>query len=476
MDEVVLSLANGLGYEYRRGAGVHRFQRPGSPFILGFEATNEHTLLPHIYVRTTSWNWPGERSDLNDIFSTCFAVTMRQASGISCRFMEVPNEFSGIRSELYARYLIPEQPFLTGYPFDAALESIKPFFASAFWAEASTNLLFQACGASDETQGSYTASDEALTSWAGCVKSVLGSTNSEATYNSRIKPSWWYYRASSGTAIVRSQDLAMGLAFLGRPRDDQFTHQMRTDYGVLSRDRDVRNYMPNAARARIRRILTALEGSSDIKPAVAMLENQTIAAAGSHCIFLQTNTGRREYHRRIKEVRRRNAAEAEYIFSEEPLEWVDYIPGDRFQSLVADLLDREPGVSRVRPVGGVNEADGGRDYLIEWTTPLLAGENPEENVPPSKSRRVAVQVKSNHAPVGRADVTGVYDTMKHYRVEGYLLVVRSRLTVPLVDLLDGIRAADGLFADWWEGSDVEERLRKYPDLLQRYRDIVHPKC
>jgi hypothetical protein len=84
-----------------------------------------------------------------------------------------------------------------------------------------------------------------------------------------------------------------------------------------------------------------------------------------------------------------------------------------------------------------------------------------------------VQCKSDKKAVGRTQVTGVYDTMRHYDA-GYLLVVRSRLTVPLMDILDGIRMEGTQFADWWEGIDVEERLRANPDLLDRYNDIVRP--
>jgi hypothetical protein len=473
MNEDVLSLAEGLGYEYRQGTDIHRFQRPGSPFKLGVEVTNEYTMFPYIYVRTTSWNWPSERSDLNDILSTIFATSLRN-SGISCRFVEVPNEFSRIESELYARYLVPEQPFPTGYPLDSASENLPHLIASAFWAESATGLLLQGCGAKDGEEGSSTGTDADLAAWAVGVDDILAQNNTEATCNSRTNPSWFYYRSSGGTAVVRSQDLARGIHVLGQPGDHQ-PRRMRTERGELSRDRDVRNYMPDATRARIRRILGALEGSSDIEPTVTVLENQTVATAGSHCIFLQTKTGRREYDRQIEKVRERNAAEAEFIFCETTPEWADYIPGERFQSLVSDLLTREPGVSRVRTVGGANEPDGGRDFLIEWTTPLLPTETAQEGVPPSRLRRVVVQAKSNRASVGRGEVTGVYDTMRHYRADGYLLVVRSRLTVPLLDLLDGIRATDGMFADWWEGSNIEERLLKHADLMQRYCDIVHPQ-
>lgn len=476
MDEDLLSLAQGLGYEHRHRTKVDVFKHPGSPFTLGLETSAEGTILPYIYVRTSSWAWPGERTDLNDILSTLVAVSLR-SSATSCRFVEVNNEFSRIAGELYGRYLVPEQPFATGYPSgNDSSDELQRLIASIFWAEQSAGLILQACGASDDSEGMCgDVDDPGLVEWVRLIEKTLGRRDVEATYNSRADPSWWYYRTSAGTAVVRSGDLAAGITSLSRPSDDDFSQTMRTQHGLIIRDRGVRSYIPTALQRKVLRILRELGELKDGEPAIVALENQAIAASGSHTIFIQSSTGRREYDRQTRALRRKLTAEASFLYADVPLVWKDHVPGDRFQLLVADLLRREPGVSRVRPVGAATESDGGRDYLIDWVTPLLPDESAIEDVPPSRLRRVAVQAKSNKMPVSRSDITGVYDTMRHYRVDGYLLVVRSRLTVPLVDLLDDIRTTHGLFAEWWEEWDVEDRIRKNPDLLERYKDIVRPQ-
>ena len=298
-------------------------------------------------------------------------------------------------------------------------------------------MVLRACGADHHTEGTYQAKNGALNVWTERVQQILGQRDSEASYNLRTYPTWWYYRAASGTAVVRSEALAKGFAILGRAKAGRSTQ--RSSRGLLIRDRGMRNYVPAALERRVRRTLCELNEHNTGEPTIVALENQTVAVAGSHCIFFPSKTGRREFDREIERRRRKHVAEAEFLFEDLQLVWEEHIDGGRFQSLISDLLLREPGVSRVRPAGTAVERDGTRDFLIDWTTPLLPGEVTDEGKPPSRLRRVVVQCKSNKAPVNRAQVSGVYDTMEHYKA-GYLLVVRSRLTVPLIDILDGIRA------------------------------------
>jgi hypothetical protein len=473
MDQTRLSaFARDFGYECKSiGDSLVRLKRSGSPFTLNLESTPAGSILPYFYVRSSSWDWPGERSDMNDVFSTVFSVAMRAALAASCRFVEIGHPVADIPGELYARYLLPEQPFATGYPGgDSHLhDGLRKLIAATFNAEEISYFLLRACGYDHNAKGIYEARNHALNEWVGRVQHLLGPRNSGGTYNSRTSPNWWYFRATSGAAVVRSDDLAMGIAVLGSADEGRSIHQ--SPGGLLIRDQALCNYIPATLERKARRILLALNDHSNDEPTFVALENQVVVAAGSHCIFLPSKVGRREFDRELENRRRKHTAEAAFLFHNLQLVWEDYIPGDRFQSLVSDLLSREPGVSRVRPAGTAVERDGTRDYLIDWTTPLLPGEAAEDKKPPSRFRRVVVQCKSNKAPVNRAQLTSVYDTMEHYN-SGYLLIVRSRLTVPLIDILDGIRAK-GKFAEWWEGSDIEKRLKANPDVLREYADIVH---
>lgn len=472
-----LAFARGLGYEHKRASeNLDTLQRPGSPFTIGLEATNARTILPYFYVRTSSWNWPGERSDLNDVLATLFAVLLRTSLTASCRFVEVAHPATYIPGELYARYLLPEQPFATGYPgaagslHDCLHDSLQKLVTQSFAAEEFSYMILRACGAEYHAEGTYEAGNKDLRAWAEHVQELFGHQGSSVTYNARTLPTWWYYRTASGAAVVRSDVLVKSFAVFGRHKDGRSVQ--RGPNGLLIRDQNMCSYIPATLEKRARKILRKLNGNRNDAVTFIALENQVVAATGSHCLFLHAKAGRREFEREVERWQRKHAAEARFLYHDLQFAWEDHIDGGRFQSLINELLLREPGVSRVRPAGSATERDGTRDYLVDWTTPVLPAETADEGSPPSKLRRVAVQCKSNRAPVNRTQVTGVYDTMEHYNA-GYLLVVRSRLTVPLIDILDGIRAK-GRFAEWWEGTDVEKRLHTNPDLLEKYADIVRP--
>ena len=229
MDRDRLAFANDYGYEHKSISDkLDTLQRPGSPIKMGLETTVEGTVLPYFYVRTSSWNWPGERTDLNDIISTIFAAVIRSDLTACCRFLEVANSFSGVPGELYARYLVPEQPFATGYlaDDDSLHNSLRSLISGSFVAEEFVGMLLRACGADQPyTEGAYKARDADLNAWAERIQHILGGRDSRAVYNLRMQPNWWYYRAVSGTAIVRSDDLAAGFAVLGQAEQGRSTHR-----------------------------------------------------------------------------------------------------------------------------------------------------------------------------------------------------------------------------------------------------------
>ncbi len=64
----------------------------------------------YLTVRTTSWEFNGERTDLHDLFSVLWAAALRTREFASVRLVTVLNGFSGIDSEIYARMLLLDQP------------------------------------------------------------------------------------------------------------------------------------------------------------------------------------------------------------------------------------------------------------------------------------------------------------------------------------------------------------------------------
>ena len=61
--------------------------------------------------------------------------------------------------------------------------------------------------------------------------------------------------------------------------------------------------------------------------------------------------------------------------------------------------------------------------------------------------------------------------LDHFGAQGFLLIAHSRISAALVDHLDRLRESVA-FADWWNAGDLEERLRRHPDIAQRYPQVV----
>ena len=61
-----------------------------------------------------------------------------------------------------------------------------------------------------------------------------------------------------------------------------------------------------------------------------------------------------------------------------------------------------------------------------------------------------------------------------YKAEGYFLATSSQPAVATIDLLDEIAQRGDYFTGWWGRTEIEQRLRRNPQVLRRYADIVQP--
>ena len=130
----------------------------------------------------------------------------------------------------------------------------------------------------------------------------------------------------------------------------------------------------------------------------------------SHCLFLGEKTliaireycGRGVYEDERKRFLKRRAAEDRVFFADSRIDWHSPLDARDFENLCVDLVRREPGVSRAKPVGDVNDGDGGRDIQIDWTVPRPhVGYHKLQ----TQHARILAQVKSRRSTVGKSDVT-----------------------------------------------------------------------
>ena len=69
-------------------------------------------------------------------------------------------------------------------------------------------------------------------------------------------------------------------------------------------------------------------------------------------------------------------------------------------------------------------------------------------------------------------VKDIRDTLDDHQATGYFLAVASHLTSDLTDHLDRLRTAGVYWTDWWNRTEIEERLNARPEITARYRDLV----
>lgn len=85
--------------------------------------------------------------------------------------------------------------------------------------------------------------------------------------------------------------------------------------------------------------------------------------------------------------------------------------------------------------------------------------------------RLVVQCKAYSKSVSKSNVQDIRDTIDRHKADGYLLVVSSTLTTSLFDYLDDLRSRN-LRVDWWTRIEIEDRIRRNPDILKRFTKIV----
>ena len=130
----------------------------------------------------------------------------------------------------------------------------------------------------------------------------------------------------------------------------------------------------------------------------------------------------------------------------------------------------------VRKSGVTNEPDMGRDLIAEIYSEKFGITVAEPQTSEKNLKRVAkqivIQCKAYSRSVNKRDVRDIRDTIEHFDAHGFVLVVSSSVTGPLVEHLNTLRNKHNYHIDWWTREEIQTRLLKHTDLLLKYKDIV----
>jgi len=468
-------IATMFNYAPRAHANVVRFEDSQSVVIPCFEQISPDTAFAFLSVRTTSYDFEGERTDLHDVISEFVAVFLRVFGGMSCSLWDVPNSFTRIPTEIYARYVTIDQPSRSIFRLDASgIEAIEKLVATTrlFTYTFPSMMEFQRDPSCPfDTVFGYTDAD--TVDWSRRVAEVLRhSLNSQKIqYNRRGIPSWSYFRTiKHGISVLKAPRIASTTRDLLASTDPW--ERISGVRAMLYVSPSARNAIPHEQCAPAQRIIEKLDGDAAAPLVFIPLENYFVAIGKAHIVFCAVECGLKEFEADRERVRERHAREMAILFPAAQYVWNDEIDDAQFESLIRDMVELEPGVRWVRQAGATRERDEGRDLICEWKTPPTVRDAVSEDAPPGKVRRVIVQCKASKNSVGKGKVQDIHDTIRLHDCEGYLLVVSSQITAPLMRHLESIRLRGEYWMEWWSRSEIENRLRRAPDVAQRHSAIV----
>lgn len=434
---------------------------------------NESEVFCYLSVRTTSWTWDGERTDLHDILGLIWAIALRVRDMASVQLISDLG-FSGIPSEIYARLLVLRQPGIIG-PSKKQRDFFEGLGAESIFADELFQDLFglPAMGPRRDTDG---ATYQPEPDWVSLVANRLrlkGATD----YEFRVRPStkWQVF-----TSIKRGTTVAeFDAEIMDRLRSFVSTMVVRTVDGPESKafkTKYLANAIPHGKLRAAKKLLEFVEGSiNSTASLIVPLDSHLILLGRSTMVAVEAWCGRENFEAEGILIQARREAEAEVFLTDARCVWSEKIDDVRFESLILEILQREPGMHWLRQVGATREGDDGRDFLAEWTVPPTSTSVTgvlQAGGPLNELRNVMVQVKVRNRGISRSDVINIRDTLEHYSCTGFLLVAFPRTTTKLFDHLLAMRQRGTIWVDWWQQSEIESRLRRHADITARYSDIV----
>ncbi|AYA16299.1 hypothetical protein DCW30_27690 [Streptomyces alfalfae] len=409
------------------------------------------------------------------------ASVFRHTGAFSAMLIDIEHPATMIPGELSGRYLVPEQG--AGYllpPDDAGLGSAEDLFGHLALFE---RLAHRATALWHPQQSSpmddgYDPNRKTDHIWArGVAEQLQAEASEEDIFFQRDSTGWLYYRTHDGAvAVVESAEVAH---FLNAVRVDP-SEEIEGINGFLYAGKHFHHYVSRENLQIADRILGLdgiLIGSKNpaVSATIIPLEGSVVLSSGNRAVSLRCESGVSGFARERSLVLERNRIEQERLAPPSEFTWSEEIDGGRFERLIYDLLECEPGVREVRAIGASRERDGGRDIVATWVTPRTAGAAVVEGEAAARERRVIIQCKARKRSVGRSDLGGgILDTLFMYRAEGYFLAASSQPAVATIDLLDEIAQRGDYFTGWWGRAEIEQRLRRNPQVLRRYVDIVQP--
>jgi hypothetical protein len=467
--------AKEFGYQIRKGKDLIQLSSPNGPLTLNIEISSESQVFIYLFLRFTSWDAPGERTDLNEFYTLLFCSFFRILGDASYTIWDIEHPACSVpETEVYARYILLTQPSASVYRIsEPGYLQIKDLIAKIqFFNFIMPELLDWTVEYVDGKPFAEPAfSCNETTPWAANIARIIKEPLGDAVqYSSRVNPTWKHYRSiATSITVFEAPNPARKLKeLIAREKRWEI---LNGPTGKLYISSAVKNFLPNKEYDKIQYILSNLQSSNDI--AFIPLENMLVGVSDKYFACIISECGIKAFEIERERIRKRHVDEGRILFPARTFLWNDKIDDDRFELFVLDLLKREREVVWARKVSTSRERDGGRDIISEWKLPALDQIAVEEK-PPTEVIKILVQAKASTRPLSKSRVTDIRDTVEHFEAHGYLLVTSNYLTTTFTNHLERERDRKKIHIDWWTRSEIEDRLRydSNADLVQEYSDII----
>lgn len=432
--------------------------------------TNPDKYTPYFYYRMRRVE---EVTDLNEIIPSVLAAITKSNGNSSFRFLQEEHAFSGVADELYAMYWFP------GQPLNENIRKNKEQDFECLFAILMDLYLFHKyqgdiLGTCAIDYQDYRWDSPELNTWVYKIRSFIGNEESYVA-NERVNPNWLYFRSiTAGFTAIYSPHIAKRLRKLAAAVDeDNFVEGVSARIEIF---KGIHTSVSYQKEKFVKQLLSKLDDNSDLK--VISQENQLVFISDYHLVFTYGYYGVESVYLEKQQILQRQKRELSLLFGELKFKWniVDRQSSAEFEDLILELLDREPWVLSVSKVAPTNQGDNGRDLICEYNM-RYNERGITEGEGSYKIGKMIIQCKTNlklskKSSIGKSDVD-VANTIFDYRPDGYMLVVNTQITRDLTEMLE--RQKDRKEQDtirWWNAYDVEDRLRKHPDIQARYRHIV----
>ncbi|KGW25021.1 hypothetical protein GSH05_32375 [Burkholderia pseudomallei] len=429
----------------------------------------ENGLFTYLYFRTTSWDWDGERTDLNDFLSVLPAAFFRVVQPfMSCVLYDIEHPVGGMPGcEVYARYIAFGQPDGSMSLSEDSIERLRIMVDAFVLYEFSVGLFLEF---DRNVRSTYSFDDDELKAWVERVQSALSvsADDPEWTFNLRTNPHWMFYRSLGARAsVLHAPKAAHALRQLVKATEPWT--ELRGPTVRFFKSSSAHNAASHEAIERCSRAIQHLEKPGEVV-ALIPIENRLIAVGSQHVVILEIECDRSVYNDGRDAVVQRQRMEHQVLFEGRVYLWEKNIDGARFEALTRDLLSRQPGMVHVRQTSLTNEGDANADLLCDWIVASLADVMQPDKAIPFERRTIVVQCKAWARAVGKSDVPDIRDALDRHDATGILVVALA----PRRSLLDHLAALRkrNVWAECWTRADIEEQLDASPDLLQKYPDVV----